>query len=68
MQRGSDTVETLMSPLALIQRTIARKQRLTDAQMTHLRAKAYRGVSYGEPRQLEAAHSRLTYRGISYDS
>ena len=39
-----DTVETLMSPLDLVKRATQRKQRLTEAQLAHLRVTAYRGV------------------------
>ena len=33
-----------MSPLDLVKRATLRKQRLTEAQLAHLRATAYRGV------------------------
>ena len=39
-----DTVETFMSPLDLVKRATLRKQRLSEAQLAHLRATAYRGV------------------------
>ena len=39
-----DTVETFMSPLDLVKRATQRKQRLTEAQLAHLRVTAYRGV------------------------
>jgi len=55
-----------MSPLAMIKRSMQRQQRLSDAQMTHLRSKAYRGIAY-EGRQGEPIHARLTYRGMSYE-
>ncbi len=55
-----------MSPLALIKRTIERKERLSSAQMAHLRSKAYRGVSYTQAKQGQEIHGLLTYRGLSY--
>jgi hypothetical protein len=55
-----------MSPLALIKRNIERKDRLSSAQMAHLRAKAYRGVRYTQAKQGQEIHGSLTYRGLSY--
>jgi hypothetical protein len=56
-----------MSPLALIQRSIQRKQRQDDARF--LMAKAYRGIDYTSAHQppITRELKQLTYRGLSYD-
>lgn len=55
-----------MSPLALIQRSILRKQRQEDARF--LMAKAYRGIRYTSAHQppITQETKQLTYRGKSY--
>jgi hypothetical protein len=56
-----------MSPLALIKRSMQRKQRLNDAQL--LMAKAYRGVPYTKiSKGFDHAESAKQYRGIEYVS
>ena len=55
-----------MSPLALIQRSMQRKQRQDDARF--LMAKAYRGIDYTSAHQppITKEVKQLTYRGKSY--
>ncbi|WP_186525263.1 hypothetical protein [Synechococcus sp. SYN20] len=58
-----------MSPLAHAQRFAQRQQRLSDAQMAHLRQTAYRGVNttaHQSPAALRAQPKVCTYRGVSY--
>ena len=65
-----DTVETFMSPLDLVKRATLRKQRLTDAQLAHLRATAYRGVDTSAHLSPTIARgsATCTYRGVAYKS
>ena len=65
-----DTVETFMSPLDLVKRATLRKQRLTDAQLAHLRATAYRGVDTSAHLSPTIARGSATcmYRGVAYKS
>ena len=49
-----------MSPLDLVKRATLRKQRLSEAQLAHLRANAYRGVD-------TAAHLSQTIARASAD-
>lgn len=55
-----------MSPLALIQRSMQRKQRQDDARF--LMAKAYRGIDYTSAHQppITKEVKQLTYRGRKY--
>ncbi len=56
-----------MSPLALIKRSIQKRQALEAAQMAHLQATAYRGVSsYAKPFPIKRDPVVLTYRGQAY--
>lgn len=56
-----------MSPLALIKRSIERKQAIKAAQLAHLQATAYRGVSsYAKPFPVKRDPVVLTYRGQAY--
>ena len=58
-----------MSPLAIAQRFATRQQRLSDAQMAHLRQTAYRGVNttaHQSPVTAYHRSSERTYRGVSY--
>ena len=57
-----------MSELSLVQRAIGRKQRLSEAQLAHLRLTAYRGVdtSAHQPPNKAYKAAKLTYRGVSY--
>ena len=65
-----DTVETLMSPLDLVKRATLRRQRLTEAQLAHLRATAYRGVDTSAHLSPTIARcsATYTYRGVAYKS
>ena len=57
-----------MSHLSLVQRAIARKQRLTEAQMVHLRHRSYRGVESlaSKPTHKAIKPCVLSYRGVTY--
>ena len=57
-----------MSELSLVQRAIGRKQRLTEAQLAHLRLTAYRGIdtSAHQPPNKAYKVAKLTYRGVGY--
>jgi len=57
-----------MSPLALIKRSIERKQALKAAQLAHLQATAYRGVAnaYAKSFPIKRDPVVLTYRGQAY--
>ena len=57
-----------MSELSLVQRAIGRKQRLTEAQLAHLRLTAYRGIdtSAHQPPNKAYKAAKLTYRGVGY--
>ena len=59
-----------MSPLDLVKRATLRKQRLTDAQLAHLRATAYRGVDTSAHLSPTIARGSATcmYRGVAYKS
>ena len=56
-----------MSPLDLVKRATLRKQRLTEAQLAHLRATAYRGVDTAAhlAPTIARASADCTYRGIA---
>lgn len=57
-----------MSHLSLVRRAMARKQRLTEAQVTHLRSRSYRGVNTSAHQPPHKAYKPLvlSYRGVSY--
>ena len=65
-----DTVETFMSPLDLVKRATLRKQRLTEAQLAHLRATAYRVVDTSAHLSPIIARGFATcmYRGVAHKS
>ena len=60
--------DLIMSPLAMIQRAIVRRQRLNDARF--LMAKAYRGVEYTTlpiiSGQKDTVPPTCTWRGVAY--
>ena len=59
-----------MSPLDLVKRATLRKQRLTEAQLVHLRATTYRGVDTSAHLSPTFARGSVpcTYRGVAYKS
>ena len=59
-----------MSPLDLVKRAALRQQRLTEAQLAHLRATAYRGVdtSVHLSPTIARGFAICMYRGVAYKS
>ena len=58
-----------MSPLALAQKQIARRQRIVAARTAHLRHTAYRGVdtsAHLSPTVARRQGTPCVYRGVSY--